>query len=99
MIDKARKEGIDVTADQYPYTATSTGLTVVFPAWSLAGGTTKLKERLDDSIQRKKIKDQIIWNIVYDRGGGNPASIVIANYPPNTDYNGMNFGRNHQSKG
>ena len=45
MIDKARAEGINVTADQYPYTATSTGLTVVFPAWSLSGGTTKLKER------------------------------------------------------
>ena len=99
IIDKARKEGIDVTADQYPYTATSTGLTVVFPAWSLAGGTTKLKERLDDSIQRKKIKDQIIWNIVYDRGGGNPASIVVANYPPNTDYNGMNLAEITKAKG
>ena len=99
MIDKARKEGIDVTADQYPYTATSTGLTVVFPAWSLSGGTTKLKERLDDPIQRKKIKDKIIWNIVYDRGGGNPASIVVANYPPNTDFNGMNLAEITKMKG
>ena len=99
MIDEARKEGIDVTADQYPYTATSTGLTVVFPAWSLSGGTTKLKERLDDPIQRKKIKDKIIWNIVYDRGGGNPASIVVANYPPNTDYNGMNLAEITKMKG
>ena len=98
MIDKARKEGIDVTADQYPYTATSTGLTVVFPAWSLSGGTAKLKERLDDPSQRKKIKDQIIWNIVYDRGGGNPASIVIANYPPNTDFNGMNLAEITKAK-
>ncbi len=92
QIEKARSEGIEVTADQYPYTATSTTLTVVFPAWSLAGGMDALKERLDDPTQRQKIKDGIVWNIVYDRGGGDPASIVVANYPPNTDYNGMNLG-------
>ena len=99
MIDKAREDGIDVTADQYPYTATSTGLTVVFPAWSLAGGTSKLNERLDNPEQRQKIKNQIVWNIVYDRGGGDPASIVVANYPPNTTYNGMNLAEITKSKG
>ena len=99
MIDKARAEGINVTADQYPYTATSTGLTVVFPAWSLSGGTTKLKERLDNPAERKKIKDGIVWNIVYDRGGGKASSIVIANYPPNIEYNGMNLAQITNSKG
>lgn len=99
LIDEARAEGIKVTADQYPYTATSTGLTVVFPAWSLAGGTEKLKERLENPLERKKIKDKIIWNIVYDRGGGDPASIVIANYPPNIKYNGMNLAQITELKG
>ena len=56
LIEKANAEGIKVTADQYPYTATSTGLTVVFPAWSLSGGLEKLKERLDDSKLRQKNK-------------------------------------------
>ena len=98
-IEKARSKGIKVTADQYPYTATSTGLTVVFPAWSLAGGMDMLKERLDDQGQRKKIKDGIVWNIVYDRGGGDPASIVVASYPPNSDYNGMNLAQITQLKG
>lgn len=98
-IENARAEGIDVVADQYPYTATSTTLTVVFPAWSLAGGMDALKVRLDDPTQRQKIKDGIVWNIVYDRGGGDPASIVVANYPPNTDYNGMNLGEITASKG
>ena len=99
LVDLARTEGIDVTVDQYPYTATSTTLTVVFPAWSLAGGMEKLKERLNDPIQRKKVKDGIVWNIVYDRGGGDPASIVIANYPTNTDYNGMNLAQITELKG
>lgn len=98
-IEKARAEGIEVVADQYPYTATSTTLTVVFPPWSLAGGMDELKKRLDDPAQRKKIKDGIVWNIIYDRGGGDPASIVVANYPPNTDYNGMNLGEITSSRG
>ncbi len=33
IVDEAVEHGMDVTLDQYPYTATSTGLTVVFPAW------------------------------------------------------------------
>ena len=81
LVNKARSEGIDVTADQYPYTATSTTLKVVFPAWSLSGGQEALKKRLDDPVQRKKIKDDIVWNIVHDRGGGDPAGIVVASYP------------------
>jgi len=91
LIDQARSEGIQVTADQYPYTATSTTLTIIFPAWSLAGGMDSLKTRLDNPAQRQKIKDGIVWNIIYDRGGGDPASIVVANYPPKTDYNGKNL--------
>ncbi|MEA1882020.1 MAG: D-aminoacylase [Candidatus Marinimicrobia bacterium] len=99
LVDNARAEGIDVTVDQYPYTATSTTLTVVFPAWSLAGGMDSLKARLDDPVQRQKIKDGIVWNIVYDRGGGDPASIVVANYPSNTNFNGMNLAQITASKG
>ena len=99
LIDNANEEGLQVTADQYPYTATSTGLTIVFPAWSLSGGSEKLKERLDNPKLRKKIKDKIIWNIIYDRGGGNPSSIVVANYPNNNNYNGLNLAQITELKG
>ena len=99
LIDNANEEGIQVTADQYPYTATSTGLTVVFPAWSLSGGSEKLKERLNNPKLRQKIKDKIIWNILYDRGGGDPASIVVASYPKNEEYNGLNLAQITKRKG
>jgi len=42
LVDQANREGIDVRLDQYPYPATSTGLTVLFPPWSLEGGREKL---------------------------------------------------------
>ncbi|MDQ7064928.1 MAG: D-aminoacylase [candidate division KSB1 bacterium] len=90
-IDEAVRAGLDVTLDQYPYTATSTGLTVVFPAWSLAGGQEPLLARLKDPEQRRKIKEAIVYNIIYDRGGGDPASIVVSSFPPDTTLEGKNL--------
>ncbi len=46
MVDAANKRGVDVTIDQYPYPASSTGLQAVFPRWSLDGGGPALRERL-----------------------------------------------------
>jgi N-acyl-D-amino-acid deacylase len=45
-LDKARARGVDVTWDQYPYTATSTGLQIFIPDWAHEGGTHALKKRL-----------------------------------------------------
>ena len=70
MVDAARKEGIDVMMDQYPYTATYTGITILVPAWARAGGTAKFKARLKDPELRAKIKKEIIFNLENDRGGG-----------------------------
>ncbi|WP_377273541.1 amidohydrolase family protein [Peterkaempfera sp. SMS 1(5)a] len=52
LIDEARGEGIDVAADVYPYTASSTRLTSRLPGWALDGGTPALLERLADPGQR-----------------------------------------------
>jgi N-acyl-D-amino-acid deacylase len=70
MVAAARQEGIDVMMDQYPYTATYTGITILVPAWARAGGTAKFKSRLKDPETRAKIKKEIIFNIENDRGGG-----------------------------
>ena len=91
LIDEAVGEGLDITLDQYPYPATSTGLTVVFPAWALEGGKEKIKERLEDHELREKIKEGTIYNILYDRGGGDPASIVVSSYSPDSSLEGKNI--------
>lgn len=91
LVDEAVNSGLDVSLDQYPYTATSTGLTVVFPAWALEGGQEKIRQRLDNPVLREKIKKGIIHNILYDRGGGDPASIVISSYPADTTLEGKNI--------
>jgi len=57
-IEAARGEGLDVQADQYPYTASSTGLAVTIPNWVHEGGSQKLTERLRDPAVRQRIRDE-----------------------------------------
>ncbi|MCX5906634.1 MAG: amidohydrolase family protein, partial [Deltaproteobacteria bacterium] len=45
-LEKARQEGVDIMADQYPYEATSTSLTAMVPQWAHAGGVAELLKRL-----------------------------------------------------
>jgi len=56
VMEEARGRGVDVTCDQYPYVAGSSGLTYLLPHWSLEGGTEKLLERLRDPVMRAKIR-------------------------------------------
>ncbi|HUR37177.1 MAG TPA: D-aminoacylase [Terriglobales bacterium] len=56
QVNAARARGVEVTADQYPYIASSTGLTARLPDWASDGGTKKLMERLRDPAQREKIR-------------------------------------------
>jgi dihydroorotase/N-acyl-D-amino-acid deacylase len=78
LIDQARARGVDVTVDQYPYTASSTGTGAMFPQWSLEGGLKSLRERLGAPESRSKIKAVIVERIKNDRGGGDPKNVVIA---------------------
>lgn len=57
LVEEARKMGVDVTFDQYPYTASSTGLSALLPQWAHEGGSAKLLERLRDPDIRRKIAD------------------------------------------
>lgn len=58
MIDAARARGLAVTADIYPYTASSTTMTSLFPAWTLEGGMGRFLERLNDAAVRRRIIDE-----------------------------------------
>jgi N-acyl-D-amino-acid deacylase len=56
IIEQGRSQGLDITADVYPYTATNTSLSVVLPDWMKAGGREKLLARLKDEIALKKLQ-------------------------------------------
>ncbi len=91
LIEDARKRGIDVKLDQYQYPATRTGLGILFPAWAQEGSRDEILERLNNPQIRKKVKEEIIYNIIHDRGGGNLANIQIATYSKDTHIEGKNI--------
>jgi N-acyl-D-aspartate/D-glutamate deacylase len=75
-IEAARARGLKVTADQYPYAASSTRLSAyTVPSWALEGG--KIAERLDDPEQGSKIRKAILES--FERRDG-PDKLVIALY-------------------
>ncbi len=78
LIDEARARGVDATIDQYPYTASSTTLSALFPPWALEGGQTEVARRLKDPNERQRIKAAVVESIKIDRGGGDPKNVVIA---------------------
>jgi N-acyl-D-amino-acid deacylase len=74
-IEQARAQGVDVTANMYPYAAARNGLAANLPQWALAGGTEAAIERLRDPAQRSRIAKEL-W-----RGGlgeETPEGILVA---------------------
>ena len=58
-IEAARAEGLQITADMYPYTAGATNLSASLPPWSLEGGMEATRERLQDPAVRRRIIEQL----------------------------------------
>ena len=78
MIDSARAAGIQVSADQYPYTATHTGISILIPSWALADGSDALQRRLEDPVLRDSIRAGLLWNLVNDRGGNDLSRVQFS---------------------
>lgn len=66
VIDKARDEGVDVSADRYPYTSSWTSLDTIFPDWALEGGNECITARLRDSGTRRRLRDALLTKISAD---------------------------------
>jgi dihydroorotase/N-acyl-D-amino-acid deacylase len=99
LVDAALARGVDVSIDQYPYAASSTGIDVLFPAWSLAGGREEQLARFRDPQTRARIREAIIFNMINDRGGNDPARVAIADCEWNPSLNGLNFAEVLQQRG
>lgn len=73
-INDAKKEGIDISADQYPYPASSTILGVLVPKWANDGGTLKMCARLQNREENPTLLGEIEANMMA-RGG--PDRIIV----------------------
>ncbi len=86
-IEKARAEGLDITHDQYTYTASSTGISQLVPEHAREGG--KFKERLADPAQKQKIVAEMKEKL--RRGKRDDYSyVMIAEYKGDRSLNGLN---------
>ncbi len=72
-IEAARKEGMTITCDQYPYIATSTSLTALMPHWAHDGGLPALTERVKNPSDELKAAAALEMD---NRGG--PAAVLIS---------------------
>ncbi|MFN0108562.1 MAG: N-acyl-D-amino-acid deacylase family protein [Blastocatellia bacterium] len=99
LVAEARARGVDVTIDQYPYTASSTGLVMLLPQWSQEGGQRELVNRLNDPPTRAKIKAAVVESIKFDRGGGDPKNVYIARCGWDQSLEGKNLAEITKARG
>jgi N-acyl-D-amino-acid deacylase len=80
-IEAARASGVDIASCVYPYTATSTALTSIVPAWALEGGYAAFVARLKDPSTRRRIREALSSGRLSGRG---PTTIVVRGIPSET---------------
>jgi N-acyl-D-amino-acid deacylase len=104
MIETARKEGLDVTIDQYPYTASSTNLGTLLPDWVLADGQDSINARLMNPEIQKKVADYMVHHLA-KRKLKHFSYPVVAYFKADTSYNGKSIeevnllrGKKHKAK-
>lgn len=89
QIEQAQQAGQKVTADQYPYIASSTSLdATLIPTWARAGGQKELVKRLDDPEQGERIRRAMARELKTKRDG---AALRIARYAPRPEWAGRNL--------
>jgi dihydroorotase/N-acyl-D-amino-acid deacylase len=95
-IEAARARGLDITANQYPYTRASNGLDACLPLWVREGGTDAMIARLRDPAQRDRIKKEMDdpaspgWeNQWFGSGGGDGVMLSSVLDPGLRKYEGM----------
>ena len=84
VIERARADGLAITADMYPYEAGATGLSSCFPPWAHEGGVDALLARLRDGGQRARIRDEmsrpgVDWENLFVEAGS-PDGILLSQF-------------------
>lgn len=104
LIDAARKEGLEVTIDQYPYTASSTTIGQLIPDEVLADGQDSVKARLQNPLTKKYVVNYMLERLK-KRKLKHFAYVVVAYHSADTTYNGKSVeeinlmkGRKHKAK-
>src|SRR5207247_4738313 len=95
LIDAARKRGVSVQANVYPYTRGNNNLSSIIPPWAHEGGSARMVERLRDPAQRPRLKKEIRegipgWYDHYTAVGGDWSRMLVSG---RGDYSGLTMDR------
>lgn len=101
-IDGARSEGLDVTADMYPYVGAGTGLSSVMPPWVAEGG--RLYENLADTDVRARLRAEMLrpsgdWEPLADLAGPDGVVPIGFQRPELRRFNGMRLSDIAEERG
>jgi dihydroorotase/N-acyl-D-amino-acid deacylase len=100
LVDAARARGVDVTIDQYPYTASSTSIEGgLVPQWAREGGRERLLQRLGDTKAGAEVRAGIAAALETDRGAGNPDNVVLTTCQWNPSLAGKSLGQVLRDRG
>ena len=104
LVEAAHARGVKLTADIYPYVASSTSLTATLPQWVMDGGSAKMVERLADRRTRARVRRDMEdpnaeWDNRYQSAGtwanvqlasiGRTRGVATTDQSPNRKYEGM----------
>lgn len=95
IIDEAREEGVDVTFDQYPYIAGSTGAFAITPKWAREGGVESFLERLRDPEQRRRIEE----GVTEQEDWTGSQRLQVCKFDPEPGYEGMSIAEIAEVRG
>ena len=98
LVEKFRREGVDVVVDQYPYDHSSTNLGITLPAWALADGKEKILERLRDPATRARIVAEM-KEMLADLGHEDYSYATVAAFEPDRSLEGRNISEITVQKG
>jgi len=88
LVEKARRDGLDVTLDQYPYIASSTTFTAFMPEWAMEGGVAVLLNRLQQPNLRQRIVHDAEQKNVY---GWDKVVVSSVRKPEHQRFEGLNL--------
>lgn len=87
LVEQYRKEGVDVTVDQYPYDRSSTTLGTLVPSWALADSPEAIRERLTTAATRTRIAEAMRKSLA-SAGHPDHGYAMVANCLPDPSLNG-----------
>jgi N-acyl-D-amino-acid deacylase len=97
-IEKARREGVDVVVDQYPYDHSSTNLGITLPSWALADGREKVASRLADKTTRARILKEMV-DTLKSKGHKDYSYAIVASCEFDRSLEGKNIAEINRLKG